>query len=243
MLFGPPAQIEGPGSVESGPSAMLRRIRKHFTKASFAGGHVRERGRLVDWNDERGFGFITPLGGDARVFAHVSEFPRELRRPMALDLVTYTVETDDRGRLRALGIQFLVPAHSKHVESHAETDAASGIYLRLAISVSFLAVLAIFTLAGVGNPWLLTVYCVLSILAFATYGADKSAARDGGWRVSESSLHFLALAGGWPGALIAQSVFHHKTRKQPFQGVFWGTVIGNCVLLAVFLAVSAAAHG
>lgn len=46
-------------------------------------------------------------------------------------------------------------------------------------------------------------------------------------RVPESHLHLLSLAGGWPGALIAQPVFRHKTIKQPFQGVFWATVVLN----------------
>ncbi len=88
--------------------------------------------------------------------------------------------------------------------------------------------------------WLLILYGVLSIVLFAAYGADKSAARNGRRRISEPSLHLLALAGGWPGALVAQRVFRHKTKKQPFQGVFWGTVIGNCLLLAAYLGMSAA---
>ncbi|WP_137123345.1 cold shock domain-containing protein [Segeticoccus rhizosphaerae] len=35
-----------------------------------------QRGVLEDWNDARGFGFITPAGGGSRVFVHVSAFPR-----------------------------------------------------------------------------------------------------------------------------------------------------------------------
>ncbi|MGV8663884.1 DUF1294 domain-containing protein, partial [Pseudomonas aeruginosa] len=31
--------------------------------------------------------------------------------------------------------------------------------------------------------------------------------------------------GGWPGALVAQQVFRHKTRKLSFQLVFWGIVL------------------
>jgi hypothetical protein len=45
---------------------------------------------------------------------------------------------------------------------------------------------------------------------------------------SESTLHVLALVGGWPGALIAQNRLRHKSKKQPFRAVFWATVVMNC---------------
>lgn len=35
-----------------------------------------QQGRLAAWNDERGFGFITPLEGGHKVFVHSSGFPR-----------------------------------------------------------------------------------------------------------------------------------------------------------------------
>ena len=65
-----------------------------------------------------------------------------------------------------------------------------------------------------------------------TYGADKSAAVRRSWRTSESALHTIALVGGWPGALVARRVLRHKTAKQPFRTIFWGTVIINCMALA-----------
>ena len=55
----------------------------------------------------------------------------------------------------------------------------------------------------------------------------------GAWRTPESTLHFLALAGGWPGALLAQQFLRHKSTKVEFRSVFWGTVIMN---VAAFLA-------
>ena len=73
------------------------------------------------------------------------------------------------------------------------------------------------------------------------YGADKSAAQKGRWRTRESVLHVLALIGGWPGALVAQRMFRHKTKKQPFQVVFWCTVGGNCIALAWLLHAGQAA--
>lgn len=72
------------------------------------------------------------------------------------------------------------------------------------------------------------VYAVMSAVAFVLYGIDKSAARRGARRVPERTLHLMALACGWPGALLGQQVFRHKTRKQPFRAIFWGTVVINC---------------
>ena len=65
----------------------------------------------------------------------------------------------------------------------------------------------------------------------AAYRFDKSAARAGRRRTPESTLHTLALFGGWPGALVGQQVWRHKTTKQPFRTLFWGTVILNCAAL------------
>ncbi|MDO8943331.1 MAG: DUF1294 domain-containing protein [Desulfobacterales bacterium] len=79
-------------------------------------------------------------------------------------------------------------------------------------------------------------YILLSAASFILYGIDKSAARRGRWRTPEITLHLLSVAGGWPGALLGQRIFRHKTRKQPFRGIFWCTVIVNCGVLVWFLA-------
>lgn len=70
---------------------------------------MRQQGRLAEWNDDRGFGFITPLEGGPRIFVHVSQFPRDMRRPMALDLVTYDVDKDARGRPYATQVLYMAP--------------------------------------------------------------------------------------------------------------------------------------
>ena len=41
------------------------------------------------------------------------------------------------------------------------------------------------------------------------------------------TLHGLEAAGGWPGALVAQRVFRHKTRKRSFQIIFWLIVLAH----------------
>lgn len=77
-------------------------------------------------------------------------------------------------------------------------------------------------------------YLLLSGVAFIIYALDKVAAGRGWRRVPETALHLLALAGGWPGALAARAVFRHKTRKQPFRALFWGTVAVNLTALVWF---------
>ncbi|KAH7069285.1 hypothetical protein FB567DRAFT_244052 [Paraphoma chrysanthemicola] len=67
--------------------------------------------------------------------------------------------------------------------------------------------------------------CVASGVTFLYYGYDKMQARNMEWRVKETTLHMLALVGGWPGALMGMHFFQHKTRKTGFQAVFWGIVI------------------
>ena len=74
---------------------------------------MRKRGRITEWNDERGFGFVTALDDESRAFVHISAFPSALRRPMALDLISYETTHDDRGRLQAMSVQFLLPSRTK----------------------------------------------------------------------------------------------------------------------------------
>lgn len=68
---------------------------------------------------------------------------------------------------------------------------------------------------------------MLSGVAYLMYWRDKSSAQSGTSRTPETTLHLFGLLGGWPGALVAQQQFRHKTIKQPFQAVFWVTVFIN----------------
>ncbi|CAN5620638.1 hypothetical protein BH09VER1_BH09VER1_13590 [soil metagenome] len=61
----------------------------------------------------------------------------------------------------------------------------------------------------------------ISLVTLCFYAADKGKAQRGEWRTPESRLHLLELAGGWPGAFLAQRIFWHKISKRSFQVMFW----------------------
>lgn len=69
--------------------------------------------------------------------------------------------------------------------------------------------------------WLAGIYTVMSVVTGLAYWLDKRLAQGGGRRISERTLHLLALGCGWPGALLAQRLVRHKNRKGSFQVVFW----------------------
>src|SRR3954468_15399820 len=69
--------------------------------------------------------------------------------------------------------------------------------------------------------FVLAAYLTMSALAFVLYAADKRRAVGGQWRISEAPLHTIELLGGWPGALVAQHLLHHKRRKTGYMRVFW----------------------
>ena len=73
--------------------------------------------------------------------------------------------------------------------------------------------------------WILGIYAMMSALTLIAYGADKAQARRHQGQIPELTLHLLALAGGWPGALLGQRWFRHKTRKWGFQILTWSIVL------------------
>lgn len=219
---------------------------------------MRLQGRLSHWNDDKGFGFVTPNGGGDRAFVHIKAFERAGRRPVDGDVLTYATTRDARGRLLATAIRFadepmrLEPVPSASVRpAPARSTAASttparptamrrgatseppsrGTFGYVLVGVFALA------LAGLIATGRLpvhagTLYGVMSLGALWAYRSDKRAAAEGRWRTPESTLHLIALCGGWPGALLAQRWFRHKSKKTEFLWTFWFTVIANIAVLA-----------
>jgi cold shock CspA family protein len=65
---------------------------------------MRTHGTLTKWNDDRGFGFITPAKGPPDIFVHISEFPREGGRPTVNELISFEVVPGPDGKQRAVRV-------------------------------------------------------------------------------------------------------------------------------------------
>ncbi|WP_165070419.1 DUF1294 domain-containing protein [Marisediminicola senii] len=194
----------------------------------------RVEGALIKWNPSRGFGFIAPTGGGRDLFVHISEFPAGTRVPRVGELLTFEVITTPEGKQRAtvvarLGEQVMARAPARRLTGRRSLVG----YVAIA---AFALLFAVLMVERELPPWVIVLYVGTSIISYVLYAADKAAARDRGWRTPESTLLAFGLIGGWPGAVLAQQILRHKTRKARFQVAFWGTVALNVIALVVFSA-------
>lgn len=205
---------------------------------------MRRSGRLVEWNDARGFGFVQADGSGERVFVHISAWqprPDPQQRPQVGMPLTFMLGME-QGKQRALAVAWqrpsrgsspqgrtratpaaLQPGKARHPPRapHMASGHSGRRYAALWIFVVLWAAVAV----AWGVPrWVSVGYAGLSLWCFAAYWYDKRQAQSGGWRTPESTLHTLALLGGWPGALLAQQWLRHKSSKPEFRRFFWATV-------------------
>jgi uncharacterized membrane protein YsdA (DUF1294 family)/cold shock CspA family protein len=178
-------------------------------------------GTVFKWDDARGFGYIAPADGGHHVFAHIQAWPRGAGRPKLGDVVTFETELAPDGRTRASSVR-----SPFEVVRRESSGAATGTKATISLA-GFIGLYLAVGLRWPVSPWIAVFYAVVSLITFLIYAHDKVAARAGRWRTRESTLHLLALAGGWPGAILAQLLLHHKNRKASFQAVFWVTVVAN----------------
>ena len=73
---------------------------------------------------------------------------------------------------------------------------------------------------------------IINLAAFAAFASDKHRAIRGAGRIPESTLLNLALLGGTSGAIAAQQLLRHKTRKEPFRTTLWLVAGAQTLILA-----------
>ena len=69
----------------------------------------------------------------------------------------------------------------------------------------------------------------INVVTVLAYWVDKRAA------VPEINLHTLEFLGGWSGALLAQRLFRHKTKKRSYQSMFWFILLMQAAAVYVIL--------
>ena len=190
---------------------------------------MRHQGRITEWRDDQGFGFITPNGGGERIFLHVKAFKPGSRRPTTGQWVNFERSVDDKGRPRAHSARFAVLTKDAPPRTSPRLTA-------MPISLLFLAAVAGLAFLGRLPIAIPIIYAGMSVLTYIAYAIDKTAAQHGRRRTPESTLQLMALVGGWPGGLVAQQRLRHKSAKATFQFAFWIVVTLNVLATAWMLS-------
>lgn len=218
---------------------------------------MKRQGQLVRWESARGFGFIRSPDISADVFVHLRDFvDRGVAPQVGMALRFEEIHVGGKGP-RAVAVEAIGATSRRPGSSPPRTTPAAARRQRPAApesgrrrdaapsssSVLPFVVLAAGYAALVGyGIWVSRIPAIavgglllLSLLTFFVYGFDKHAAETGRWRTQESTLHLLALIGGWPGAWCAQRLFRHKVRKASFMTVYWATALAHIAAVAAWV--------
>lgn len=185
--------------------------------------NIKLQGKILNWNDEKGFGFVEANGGGDRAFVHIKAFKPNSRRPIDGDIIIYQLTRQKDGRFKARNIQFARNDGKPNRPTGYKNSGKLGTYLVLV----FWSLLLGSILSGKTPLIIAGLYIVASLITFFAYAVDKSAAQAGRWRTQETTLHGLSLIGGWPGAFFAQKKLRHKSSKTGFREVYTATVLLN----------------
>lgn len=180
-----------------------------------------QSGTISTWNEEKGFGFISPQLGGRDIFAHITDYSKRHHSPFKGLEVHYFISTDQKGRKCAVEVRPL-KRHKKSSREFKQKIFSSFSFIIVACMLFLLYISRLIPLIVVG------IYAIMSVITFLMYAKDMSAAGRGAWRTPENTLHMLSLFGGWPGALVAQSFLRHKSKKLSFIMTYWITVVFNC---------------
>ncbi len=184
---------------------------------------MRFQGKILNWNDDKGFGFVEPSGGGERAFVHIKAFKTRSRRPVNGEVIVYELVRENNNRFKAINIKFARDGKVSKNRSKAKSSNSFGVSFILLFCIG----LSVSTFI-LGMPVIVAgLYVVMSFIAYVAYAIDKSAAKSGRWRTKESTLHLLSIIGGWPGAYLAQNKLRHKSSKSEFKSIYWVTVFIN----------------
>ena len=105
---------------------------------------MRTHGTLTKWNDDRGFGFITPAKGDRDIFVHISAFPRDGARPRLNELISFEIESTDDGKLRAVRVMRPNQRTSRKAPSRLDSERRTSGWLGGVVTLSAVAAIGMY---------------------------------------------------------------------------------------------------
>lgn len=195
------------------------------------------QGKVTNWNDDKGFGFVEPNGGGIRAFVHIKAFNPSSRRPVNGELIIYELVSENNNRYKATNIKFSRDINRSNDRSgeHSTNNRNKGKsnILGPVFAVIFCIGLLISIFNGKVPAIVGFAYILISLITILAYAKDKYSAQNNRWRTPDAILHFFSLIGGWPGALFAQKKLRHKTSKNEFITTYRITVFLNVGVLLV----------
>lgn len=205
---------------------------------------ARFQGRLIEWHDDKGYGFVQALDDarQQRVFLHIKNFKRPGPRPIVGCVVEYELSIDSQSRPQATQVSYVKVAHvqknrtSSSYKGNSHNTGKSKwqpMYILMTIYWVVMLVLSSFGLLPVFS---LLIILLINAYTYWLYHQDKQAAMQNAQRISEQHLLLMSALGGWTAAWFAAQNFRHKTQKQPFNTYFKLCIVIHFVLIgfAVF---------
>lgn len=182
---------------------------------------ARVQANLVEWMDEKGYGFARLPGGTERIFVHAKAIAEDMPRPKKGDELDLEIISGRKGMPAAKDVRILDAAEiAKNLPFHLVTAAMLLILVQLVV------------ILGRAPFGLSVYYAFMGGVSLYLYSRDKQAALFGWWRISETKLLAVDLLGGIIGGLLAQHRYRHKKSKQSYQLRIFAIVVVHAVLLS-----------
>lgn len=217
---------------------------------------MKKQGKVVRWDSVRAFGFIRSPDTPADIFFHLKDFRGEAGPHEGMPVTFEEIHVGGKGP-RAMSVQAPLTLQDAPVnranaraamppsQARSRTTTRNRTLNRtvpprpaapaLLLMLGWAVLLGWGVWAGRLQAMALPIALLLNLVTFFMYWVDKHAAQTGQWRTPESTLHLLALLGGWPGAWWAQALLRHKSSKASFLAAYWATVALHCLVLAGLL--------
>ena len=214
---------------------------------------MQTQGTIHRWNTEKGFGFIQNAQTN-NVFFHIRDFRGPGTPTVGMQVVYEEIHVGSKGP-RAMAVQVkqtmaspsTPPKHTstnntapRRANAPRRTNAPqqrtfkavpAGAAFAKGLMLAWLCLLVWGVVSDKLPGMALIAIAGLNLLTYFAYWNDKNAAQANRWRTPESTLHLLALLGGWPAAWWAQQSLRHKSSKQEFRQIYWLTIALNCASL------------